>query len=659
MPIDPRMVAWDDEDKTKIDPRMVSWSGGKSPDYKRGQEAPGALQGLASVLNGPTFGFGDELLGGAGALIDKLKGNPEALAALYRQNRDFVRGMQDRQQQDNPWTTTLTQAMASAPLAAINAPFAAASRVTGAVPNITRAAVTGGVTGAVGGLGNSTAEDAQGMGIDALKGGAFGAGAGAATSAVGNVLGAVGSNVMQRVSPTSAEEAARQKIAEALARDARGTTFTSGAANPVTQAQSRLNRLGDEAAIADAGGKNTRNLLDTLATLPGRTKDQAEQFLHQRQATSGNRLRTAADNALGVNGQRFADTVESLAETRARNAGPLYKAIEGATVTIDDDIAGLIRRASGRDGEARALYRAQTGIDVGPLTDLKPGQQVPFTLLDTLKQSLYDAADSAKRSGSNKMGAAWDDIRVNLTKKLDEVSPKTQAGDSIYKLARDEFAGKSQLIDAAEIGRKALRGDALDLRSTVNGYSRSEMDAFKIGAFEALRDKAGTQAGQTELMNMWKNPSTQERLKIVFGDERSFRQFAADVAKEARLKALQGVGVGSQTAARAAGMADLDLPALASAAGAVGQAATNPGAVMSALGAVKDVWGKVATPQTVRDQMGGLLMQRGPQAQAQLGSMADMIRRINEESAMYNQVGGLLGGTVAGPMIGSSLGLLR
>jgi hypothetical protein len=39
----------------------------KSAAYERGRNLPGALQGLASVAQGPSFGFADEIGGAVGA----------------------------------------------------------------------------------------------------------------------------------------------------------------------------------------------------------------------------------------------------------------------------------------------------------------------------------------------------------------------------------------------------------------------------------------------------------------------------------------------------------------------------------------------------------------------------------------------------------------
>ena len=101
--------------------------------------------------------------------------------------------------------------------------------------------------------------------------------------------------------------------------------------------------------------------------------------------------------------------------------------------------------------------------------------------------------------------------------------------------------------------------DDSKIESITAGMGASELEGFRIGAFEALRAKLGKEAGQTEILKMWKEDATREKLKAIFPNERAFREFASRVAAEARMKGLDQVGRGSQTAARQYGAGDLDV----------------------------------------------------------------------------------------------------
>ena len=667
MPIDERMVKWDDAPASDapagIDPKMVKWSNVKSADYEAGRNDPssfsGARRGLLSVLNGPTFGFGDEIAGAVGGAIDSLKpgGKLADLGSNYRANRDFARGAQDLEKETNPWATGLTQMAASLPLGALKL-FGAGAAATpmGILGQTGRGAAAGGVYGAASGAGNSTADTLSGFGMDALKGGALGATLGGAAVPLGRVASAAGGNIAQRVNESAASSYARSKVAEAFARDGRGSVVQSNLSNPMLQAEARFGKLGDAARVADAGGQNTRALLDTVATLPGATKDAAERMIRERQAGSAGRLIGAADRALGTHGDRLSGTVDDLVTMRATAAEPLYQQI-GQT-TIAQPSQGL-RAAIAAADELGATRIGQ---------QMSTARQVPYTLdtqnptgwsmrdLDHVKQGMDQLIAKQWDAVNGKLtplGASYQQLKDRLVGELDSATMNPQTGASLYKSARDAFAGPSALIDAARAGQSSISKNEAAISQITSKFSASEQEAFKVGAFEALREKLGrSDAGRTEVLNMWKNPATRDRLQAMFGSESAFRSFAAEAAKESRLKLLESTGRGSQTAARQYAAGDLDVGALRDAGQAVGSAASGniPGLLSSAAGA----WNRVKTPEATRDQMGKILLSGGAQGKSNLLDLRDFTARINSNRALWANESGLLGNQ-SGSMIGSGL----
>lgn len=642
--------------------------GEQGNSYQAGRsESNPVARGLLSAMQGPTFGFGDELYGAAAGVVGAITGD-KPFKEGYRDARDFARGVQDQYREDFPVGSVVTQLMTAAPTIALNpvgkaggavlssvAPKAAAwmnptTKLAGVTQNTLRAGISGAGYGAVSGAGESRADTAGGVVTDTLKSAAAGGALAAAAQPVQMAIGAVGKNVAQRVGTSEADGYAQRKVAEALARDARGSVVESGAVSPSGQVNARFKKLGAEATVADAGGQNTRQLLDTLATLPGKTKDKAESLIRSRQAGRAGRLVEAADKALGTKGAGFQQTIDALDSARRQAAAPYYDQLAGLSAQVDDDVLSLLGKTSGIHAEAQKLYRLQTGEDLA-LGSLKKGDAVPFAMLDTLKQSLYDAAEVSKRQGNNKMARAIDDVRVSLTGKLDQIAPKVN-GESVYKLARDAYAGPSQLIDAAELGRTAMKADTFDVQSAVKAMSQSEGEAFRIGALQALREKAGTQGGQSSLLRMWMEPATRDRLKAIFGN--NYKEFSSSVAKEARLKGLEGVGRGSQTAARMYGAGDLDVAPLLDTAALASSAAHGNAPGMLA-GAV-NLWNRVKTPETVRDKMGAILLSQGQQGATNLGQMDGLLGRINAQRAAQAGASGALLGYGTGGLLGGAPG---
>jgi hypothetical protein len=639
---------------------------GQSPAYREGTQKSTTQRGVVAALQGPTFGFLDELAGAVSAPFLAAQQNIP-LGQAYRQGRDVVRGQTESFEAERPFTAAGLQIAASGPMALLKAPTAIGRAImptiTSAAPSVaptvqaagrylTAAPATGqvmglgqrtaqaGASGAgygfIGGVGSSTAENPLDVLSDAATSAVFGSALGAATQPVQSVLGAGGRQVMARVSPTAAGTYAQQKVAESLIRDV-PQDLSSSALN---MAQRRLTRLGPEARIADVGGKSTRNLLDVQATLPGTTAEAAERAIRERQSGRAGRLMTSADEALGTQGSQYLAKLEDFSNQRFVESRPYYAAVDKATAKVDDAVADVLNKSQAVQRDAELLFKTKTGQTID-LSQLQPGQTVPMNVLDSLKQSLYDASQSLRRSGSNEQANAYDQVRLKLIGELEKQSPKI-GGQSAYTMALKTWAGPSQMMDAAEVGRSVMRGDILDVQQATKGLSPSEIDAFRIGALQALRQSTGTEAGQTSLLKMWKEPATQERLKAAFGND--YRTFAAAVAKEARLKGLESTGRGSQTAARLAGSADLDVAPITQTAGAV--ASGNLPAIVTA---AANLARQTQTPEAVRNEIGRILLSRDPK---ELQKLSEIVRQVNASRSRAAGVAGFGAGQVGAQSTG-------
>jgi hypothetical protein len=640
----------------------------KSPAYEAGAKKSQMEKGFLAAMQGPTMGFYDEIAGAVAAPIRAItEGVP--LSQAYQEQRDIIRGAVGSYTKENPYTSAGLQVAATLPTMAIGAPARvgqainrgvvtpameavsprlaqlqnyltqapAAGQVMGMGQRMAQASATGLGYGMVGGLGTSEGETIADISKDVARGGVVGGVVGPISQPVMSVLGAGGRQIAARVSPARAETYAQQKVAEALLRDTPPDLLESA----LGMSQARMGKLGAEARIADVGGANMRQLLDTIATLPGETKQALERAIRERQAGRAGRLVTAADTALGTQGAQFQQSIDNFSEMRRMESRPFYNVIDQAVVQVDDKLMKLLKRSESSHSAAELLYRTKTGQTID-LSQLQPGQRVPMNVLDTLKQSLYDSAQSLKRSGANQQANAYDDVRQELIKTLSDKSPRI-GGKSAYAQAMEKWAGPSQMMDAAELGRKAMTGDIVNFQQELRGLTDSELAAFSVGALQALRQKTGTEAGQTSLLKMWKEPATQERLKSVFGKD--YREFAAAVAREARLKGMESAGRGSPTAPRLAGMADLDVAPVMQAGQAVATGNV-PGMVTSA----SNLFGQVKTPEAVRNQMGRILLSR---EQQKLIDLSESIRRLNEARSRAAGAGGYIGGQTG--IIGSNL----
>jgi hypothetical protein len=611
--------------------------------FNAGRES--SLRGLYSVLQGPTFGFADEIGGAIGGGLKTLFGEG-SLGDNYRSTRDFMRGAARQTEEDNPIFTGATRVAAGAPLMLLKALQAAPALGMGR--NALQAGKMGAATGGLSGLGNSESETLGGALIDTAAGAATGGALGAGSVPLASAVGAAGRSVAGKFNDSAAGRYAQQKVSEALLQDARGKLANSSPDAAMRQVSNRIGQLGPEGRLVDAGGQNTRQLLDTLATLPGQTKSAAEAAIVARQAGRAGRLRGAAEASLNPSGLRLTETVDDLVARRSEAAKPLYENLYKTGVFVNDELKSLIEAAN-KLGAGSAGKQIATA-NRRPYTLEGSPQWAPMRELDYLKQGLDDIIEANKNEFGKltKVGVSVQGLKRDLVDLLD------QETKGAYKQARDAFAGPSALIDAAKDGRRVWSQDDTSITKALQSLSQGEQEAYKLGAAEALRQKLGNQGGQTEVMKMWRDKTTREKLQAVFGDKAEFDKFAASVVKEKRMAGLEAVGRGSQTAARQFGIGDLDVPAVSDAVQAV--ASAGRGSLPGFLTGAANLWNRVQTPEPVRNKMGEMLLSQGRSGRMTLQELEKAMREVAMNRSNNAGLLGLESGLLTGPMAGGLLG---
>ena len=619
----------------------------------KGKELPSSLQvsqaettgrGLSkgtrlvmTALQGPTLGFADELAGLFGGGTALVQGQSPSKG--YQQARDVYRSGVESYKEEQPIGGAVAQGVASLPLGMINL----GRNIAPNVGPVMRSVASGLGFGVVGGAGEAKEledipqEAATSGATSAVLGGATELGMKAVRPAKQIISAQTGRMIPESFKEMvggSSVDIARRRVAQAMLRD--GVT--------PDQVTARMSKLGDDAILAESSGYNTRDLLDTMATLTGRTKNYTEDLIRTRQAQRGGKLAQAAQAQLSPSGSRLADTVESLITKRDVEATPLYDQLKTVTITLDDDLKQILD-ASKKLGAFSRAEKIATGLrEPFSLKDVNKATDVQMTDLDKVKRGLDDLINSKtatnERGEVNEFGRSIIQLKRDLLKRLDDMTVDSETGKSLYASARNAYAGPSALISAAELGRTVINKPAATIRSLIKDMSESELESFRVGAYEGLRDLAGTQSGQTRLLNMWKEPSTQERLKEVFPSERAYREFASSVAAEARKKEIQSVGRGSQTAGREARMEDVGMETLKDTANLAAAAKTMD--VGSLINMLSNSMKRTAVPEPVRDEIGRILMSKATSAD-EIRILRNVIEKMKREQEAQSVTSGLIG----------------
>lgn len=629
-----------------------------------GRELPSPLQGgVNAVTQGLMFNLGDEAYGALGGIGAALTGND--IAENYRYNRDLVRGMSKQYKEDYPTTATLSELLTGIPSAVLlpmpkaKALSATASKAAQVLNQSKNVAKGGALYGGLSGFGGSESDTALGVLGNTASSAAISGGLGGVMTPLAMGIGGVGSNIAQRVSENAASNFAKRKVAESFLRSAEGqaqlfergvprgqnvsgtTLFEDAITNPMEYYARRMEKMPKGTPVG-AVAKEPMNLLDTTATMTGSVSTKVAKKQELLKNKEAQRMLGYAEEAIGKGRPDFNNTISNLEQKALADSKPYYDQLKGVSVGVDDGLRTLLERAKPFFNQSN-LRATVSGDKTNSLDDvLSGGQNIKLEKLDILKQTLYDMESSLKQSGERGFSRSVGNLRKELIAKINELSPKTQSGESIYKLANEAYSSPKQMQDAVTLGRDALKMDAMDLRDELATMGKSDKDAFMLGVFQALKDKIGGKAGRSEIMGAFENPAITEKLKTALGKD--YRKFASPVAAEFRLRKFYGVGGNSKTAQRLAGMEDLGLDAAVDVANMAKSAGGGSG--IGVLQAAQGLGRKLVVPEATRTQIGNLLLSDNPQTLRDLSKIASELQKQRAQNAV--RYGATFGGLLQG-----------
>jgi len=627
------------------------------PQRYRGGYKPKSdeVQGFMSAMQGPTFGFLDEAVGGLSAL-GKIPQGADAMAQRYRDARDAVRANVEDYEGNYPTLAVLSRVAASAPTAVMlpgfklgglaASPTSSRAAVMGA--NMLRAGLTAGTYGAINAAGNSEYDDGMGMLGDIALGGASSAAMGGilppAASVMGGGVRRIATSPLNPMRDKAALSFAERKVAEALIRD---LPTDANVMNPAARSLAYQKWLGQGGRIVDVGDDASRGLLDVTANLPGRAGRAVTKAVEERVATRGGQMVAAADKALGTGGAELRGSLQALEASRRAAATPLYNQLRSMEIQVTPSLSGALAAAD--DLGALALGRKSATANQAQFTLSGPpavGSKVSMSDLDYAKRGL-DALIEGQIGPTGKLSSLGRDymsLRSALVDELDNATIDPATGQSIYNAARAAWAGPSRMAELANLGRNIFGKDKnWSMQEAIQGATASELAAIRLGVVQAVKDKAGTQSGQTWLINNWKNPAHRDAIRLAFGDDS--RAFLSSLQKFGKMKKLEQVGAtNSATFRREAAAEDLGMEPVQDLARAAAAAKTGN------LAGITDYVGKMANrlnvPEPVRNQIAKIMLMRGPEARAQLIKMGAMLEQLNRQQAAQAQAAGQFVGRI-------------
>lgn len=537
------LMAWAEDNPNATDDELRA----KARELKRAQGTGfrnALLGGIEATMQGPSLGWSDEISAAAGALPRLVPGGV-SFADQYRANVDAIRSNLSQFQESNPFLAPALEIGGGFAGGGLGAGRAMALESLQRLPPAARAMLGGASAGAVAGAG--MAEGVAEVPQAAATGAAFGAAMSPVAALAGRgatMLGRAAQRLYQGLTETAPARA--QRIAREMLDDVGMTE---------DQFRRRMAELGPEGVFADTNEATRRRLRAIAAEDPGLDVTVREAVLDPRAIAGGSRLIRDAQESMGVPADRFASSLREINENRSRQARAQYGPIYDTSITIDDDLDAILGRPSAKKGYALATrIAADEGVRLPRIYTDEAGntvESVDLRTLDWAKQGI----DAVVENHTDKLTGSIDKVgRGALSAKkalIDYIEENTDVGDA-YREARSTYAGYSAMQTAMRRGNRIFNEDAEDIEEFVRGMGDAEREAFKLGAFNAVRDEiesakvTGTAAARAKLST----PKYLRRLRHAFDTNEQFDAFKRSMSREIDFQSTRNVVEGGSPTAR-------------------------------------------------------------------------------------------------------------
>lgn len=510
---------------------------------------------VRQTAQGATFGFMDEISAGIRTGGGLWGDYGAALAEERARDAEF--------RQESPVTATIANiaggvASPAARLRVFN-PGRAAS-LPGAVA---RGAGAGGAAGAVAGFGEGEGGLGQRAG-GAATGAAVGAALGGALPVVVEGLRTAGGAVARRAGLSSGAPDAERIMLRDLARD--GVT-------PEELLQRSRTAGNAPVAVVDLGGENVVGAGAVVGRAPGEGRAAAARLVTER-GGAAQAARLAETVRGNISADDFTASVQEVVQRRAAQARPLYEEAYNAVIPRDLRVQRFLTDPTIRDGIRRGLNSARLealaddvafdpaalGIRItqrrGPdgrmVEDFQLiGGNTPTRLFDAAKRGLDELIEASR--GEN--GRATPRTR-ELTRLREAMLREVDRLNPAFARARAAYAGQSELLDAATVGRDLIDMSPRDFQAVVGdirAMSDQQREFLRLGLARGMLDRIERATDPQELTRLNRlagSTDLRNRIGLALNDPQEMAAFMAQFEREvamARTNQAISPRAGSQT----------------------------------------------------------------------------------------------------------------
>jgi len=513
----------------------------RSRESRPGPLLPGIVN---EALQGASMGFSDEAIAALRAgfdprqrkqLSEQITGQPSP--GSYEDYLKAEREGMRQYQEQNPITSTvanlggaLAPAMFTGGAGAVPAVSRAvgprlAGMLFGQAPSVGRMAATGAGAGAVSAVGTSEKPISEAPGEAAL-----GAVTGGVTAGALGMLGQYVAmpayrQIKRMMGFDDANQMADRLIVDALRKDNLDPN----------QALARLQGMQrGETTLADVG-ENTANLLRRASAAPGQARQETQTALSNRAAERGPRISDDLRTLMSGSQDFYTDITDLMAKRRA-DADPLYKAAWANAPVITPqnapNIWGMRDYPSFKKAMDKGLDRMRDrGLPLNSPENI-------FRALHETKIALDDMITNNIKEGHKNQAGILLDMKQKLLEDMDNASGP-------YKIARQAYAGDSEMLTAMNEGRNIYTMEELKLRDFMQRFSKnaSEYDSFRAGIAQAMLERVRAGGPNADPLQLVFPRGSEQRIRGAFRDDQAFEEFKNRLLEERTMLRTETAGL--------------------------------------------------------------------------------------------------------------------
>lgn len=353
--------------------------------------------------------------------------------------------------------------------------------------------------------------------------------AGAAGAGIGDkLLTATG----DRLIPGRRETPAQRRILDMLAEQRRTPAMVAAGVRQQQKMGIPAMAMDDPALRTTADSVLPETGLQNASTILQRLRDRAE--------GAGERTMERVNENLKPD--PYFDQLDKLRDNLYTNSKPLYQQAYAANPAVSSKVLPhLLDTPDGKKAVKMALrIMRNEGKKIGKQDAMGMVTKPSLEFLDYVKRGMDQLITKEEGTGVNyqatELGKSMRALRNALRDELD-VATTPKKGESLYKKAREQYAGDLEVLDALQTGRSEFtKLQPQELQKRFNTMSFAEKDAFRTGAAQAIFEQIESPTGDfNAARKVIGSAAMRKKLRPMFDTDKQYELFETALKREAEL----------------------------------------------------------------------------------------------------------------------------